>query len=210
MKLGSFASFANGTPMSSTAMDAVLLEEGSSGDSLFNALMAIDEDNLDSGASLPEMLLQFLPFPGAGGHDHDGSTSRLLGAGSIADKQINRSASTLIYTGMPGVILTKGVVNITTTDHSDTNGYWGKATIDIRTDGDYTYDNLSLEDKQVPVVIATTDTTLGYVYRQQVCVEHLLSGDEQHLFDIYLLSGHQYGMTVDVFWMAIGIEVGAT
>lgn len=166
-----YVPFTNATTMVQLDVEGVFIETGTE-DGIYNVLSDISDDdagtpgNIAVSPGFREDMFQFIPFPGAGGHNHDVDIAGLgndLASASINTENISRQESTLIYTGQQQVLINKGVLTGVTTAPTvfslHTIHYY-QATVDLHTDGDWASPNIHTFDAgQWPVVVATPVST---------------------------------------------------
>jgi hypothetical protein len=198
MRLSAFPTFANDTTMDAADLDVVFLKDSAHVDdatSLYNVLYAIEDENLDAAAVLGEDLFQFLPFPGAGGHNHDGTDSSFLASGAVDTKQIDRNEASLIFTGKERVLMNCGQQNnFTVNTGVGAASFYGVVPIYLflggaGTGADYLVNHPGMITTQISVVIASITRAPGGTARAQPFVEiDFVGGLYYRDFDIYVVS----------------------
>jgi hypothetical protein len=151
------ATFVNTELMRDTFMTEVLVDN-SPERSIYNVIHEIDSDNIASAEDLPERLFQFLPFPGAGGHDHEMANvakGSRIGDDAIGTLQILHSETNLVKTGSSKIMMNKGTVTVAVAAvGGGADGWWGYTDLDITANSDYTAPH-AWAANQTPVVVAS-------------------------------------------------------
>lgn len=197
----------SGTMDASDVSDIFVNTDAGVESGIYNVIHEIDDDNLRASPDLYESLFQFLPFPGAGGHDHDGGVSSVLADGAVGYNQINKQESTLIETGIDDMFLNKGSISVPINvlvlyAQATAVIFYGTSALTIGSTGsDFTSAPSYTAQQWVTVVLSSSDTNDDW--SMNIFLERVTAPNVFRVW-VFLDGSGSLPSSVDVDFLAIG------